>query len=126
MDQKTVMIIEDQPEAAELFSEMMRISGFRVLTLSRGEPAISMMSHDRPDVVLLDIMMPDLSGLDLLRQMRLDPRLEKIPVILVTAKTMPSDIKVGLEAGASVYLTKPVGFQELKDAVDRTLASIPS
>lgn len=123
MTQKTVMIIEDEEDAAELFAEMMRISGFRVLKTSKSEPAIAMMTADRPDIVLLDIMMPEVSGLDILRQMRRDPNLAGIPVIVVTAKGMPADIKNGMEAGASTYLTKPVGFQELKDAVERTLGA---
>ncbi|HSO12802.1 MAG TPA: response regulator [Anaerolineales bacterium] len=121
MDQKTVLIIEDEEDAAELFAEMMRVSGFRVLKTSKSAPAISMMTTDKPDIVLLDIMMPEVSGLDILRQMRRDPNLANIPVIMVTAKGMPADIKNGMEAGASTYLTKPVGFQELKGAVERTL-----
>jgi len=121
MNQKSVLIIEDEEDAAELFAEMMRVSGFRVSTTSKSEPAISMMIADKPDIVLLDIMMPEISGLDILRQMRRDPNLANIPVIVVTAKSMPADIKNGMEAGASTYLTKPVGFQELKDAVERTL-----
>ena len=124
MDQKTVLIIEDEEDAADLFAEMMRVSGFRVLKSSKSAPAISMMTADKPDIVLLDIMMPEISGLDILRQMRRDPNLANIPVIVVTAKSMPADIKNGMEAGASTYLTKPVGFQELKDAVDRTLGKI--
>jgi DNA-binding response OmpR family regulator len=123
MEQKTVFIIEDEEDAAELFAEMMRISGFRVLKTSKSAPAIEMMTADKPDIVLLDIMMPEVSGLDILRQMRRDPRLAGIPVIVVTAKGMPADIKNGMEAGASTYLTKPVGFQELKDAVERTLGA---
>ena len=123
MAQKTVFIIEDEEDAAELFSEMMRVSGFRVLTTSKGKPAISMMTKDKPDLVLLDIMMPEISGLDILRQMQRDPNLSDIPVIVLTAKSMPADIKNGMEAGASTYLTKPVGFQELKEAVERTLGS---
>jgi CheY-like chemotaxis protein len=67
--------------------------------------------------------MPEVSGLDILLQMRQDPNLSRIPVIVLTAKSMPTDIKNGMEAGASTYLTKPVGFQELKDAVERTLGS---
>jgi DNA-binding response OmpR family regulator len=121
MEQKTVFIIEDEEDAAELFAEMMRISGFRVLKTSRAAPAIAMMTADKPDVVLLDIMMPEVSGLDILRQMRRDPNLANIPVIMVTAKGMPADIKNGMQAGASTYLTKPVGFLELKEAVERTL-----
>jgi DNA-binding response OmpR family regulator len=123
MTQKTVLIIEDEEDAAELFAEMMRVSGFRVFKTSKSKPAISMMTEEKPDLVLLDIMMPEVSGLDILLQMRQDPNLSRIPVIVLTAKSMPTDIKNGMEAGASTYLTKPVGFQELKDAVERTLGS---
>ena len=121
-DQKTVMIIEDEPDAAELFGEMMRINGFRVIKMFSSTPAISMIAQEKPDVILLDIMMPDISGLEVLRYMRREPELARIPVIVVSAKSMPSDIKSGLEAGASVYLTKPVGFQDLKQAVEKVLA----
>jgi len=124
MTQKTVLIIEDEEDAADLFAEMMRVSGFRVVKTSRSSPAISMMNDDKPDIVLLDIMMPEISGLEILRQMRLDPNLSEIPVIVLSAKSMPADIKNGMEAGASTYLTKPVGFQELKEAVERTLGSV--
>ena len=126
MTEKTVLIIEDEEDAAELFAEMMRVSGYRVLKTSKSTPAISMMLADRPDIVLLDIMMPEISGLDILRQMRRDPALANTPVILITAKGMPADIKNGMEAGASTYLTKPVGYLELKEAVDRTLANKPA
>lgn len=120
---KTVLIIEDEADAADLFAEMMRVSGFRVLKTSSSAPAISIMIEEKPDVVILDIMMPEVSGLDILRQMRRDPDLAHIPVVVVSAKSMPADIKNGMEAGASTYLTKPVGFLELKDAVERALAS---
>ncbi len=123
MDQKTVMIIEDEEDAAELFAEMMRVSGFRVVKTSKSAPAIEMMSAEKPDVILLDIMMPEVSGLDILRYMRGDPMLANIPVVVITAKGMPADIKNGMEAGASSYLTKPVGFLDLKEAVERALGS---
>lgn len=116
------MIIEDEEDAAELFAEMMRVSGYRVFKTSKSAPAIGMMIAERPDVILLDIMMPEISGLDILRQMRTDPTLANIPVIVITAKGMPADIKNGMEAGASSYLTKPVGFLDLKDAVERALS----
>ena len=119
--QKTVMIIEDETDAAELFAEMMRVNGFRVIKMFSSTPAISLISQEKPDVILLDIMMPDISGLEVLRFMRREPELAKIPVIVVSAKSMPNDIKIGLEAGASMYLTKPVGFQDLKNAVEKVL-----
>ena len=119
--QKTVLIIEDEEDAAELFAEMMRVSGFHVLKTSSSAPALAMMTADKPDVVILDIMMPEISGLDILHQMRRDPALSTIPVVVVSAKSMPADIKNGMEAGASTYLTKPVGFLELKEAVERAI-----
>lgn len=121
-NQKTVLIVEDEEDAAELFAEMMRVSGFRVLKTSSSAPAIAMMNADKPDVVILDVMMPDISGLEVLRQMRMAPELSNIPVVVVSAKSMPADIKNGMEAGASTYLTKPVGFLELKEAVERALS----
>ena len=119
--QKTVMIIEDEPEAAELFAEMMRVNGFRVLKMLSSALAIPMIIQEKPDVIILDVMMPDISGLEVLRYMRREPDLVSIPVIVISAKSMPSDIKVGLEAGASMYLTKPVGFLDLKNAVQQVL-----
>lgn len=121
--QKTVMIIEDEPDAAELFAEMMRVNGFRVIKMFSSTPAIQIIAQERPDVILLDIMMPDISGLEVLRYMRREPELAQIPVIVVSAKSMPGDIKIGLEAGASMYLTKPVGFQDLKQAVEKVLSN---
>ena len=120
---KTVLIIEDEEDAAELFAEMMRVSGFRVLKTSNSTPALTMMADEKPDVIILDIMMPEISGLDILRQMRRDPQLANIPAVVVSAKSMPADIKNGMEAGASTDLTKPVGFLDLKEAVERALSS---
>jgi two-component system alkaline phosphatase synthesis response regulator PhoP len=121
--QKTVLIIEDEADAAELFAEMMRVSGFRVLKMSSSTPALSLIATEKPDLIILDIMMPDISGLDVLREMRRDPALASIPVVVVSAKSMPADIRTGMEAGASTYLTKPVGFLELKEAVERALGN---
>jgi DNA-binding response OmpR family regulator len=115
---KTVMIIEDEPDAAEMFAEMMRVNGFNVIKMFSSAPAIPMLAQEKPDLIILDIMMPDISGLEVLRYMRREPELVGIPVIVVSAKSMPVDIKTGLEAGASIYLTKPVGFLDLKQAVE--------
>ena len=120
-NQKTVMIIEDETDAAELFGEMMRVNGFRVIKMFSSTPALAIIAQEKPDLILLDIMMPDISGLEVLRFMRREPALAQIPVIVVSAKSMPNDIKIGLDAGASMYLTKPVGFQDLKNAVEKVL-----
>lgn len=116
--QKTVVVIEDEPDAADMFGEMMRVNGFRVVQSYISGPAISIIEQEKPDIIILDVMMPELSGIDILRMMREKPELSQIPVIVVSAKSMPADIKSGLDAGASVYLTKPVGFLDLKQAVE--------
>lgn len=118
---KTVMIIEDDVDAAEMFAEMMRVCGFRVIKMFSSTPAIPIITQEKPDLIILDIMMPDITGLEVLRYMRREPALAPIPVIVVSAKSMPVDIKMGLEAGASVYLTKPVGFLDLKQAVENLI-----
>ncbi|MGE5375610.1 MAG: response regulator [Bacteroidota bacterium] len=123
LNSRTVLIIEDETDAADLFAEMMRVSGFRVLKLNSSAPALAMMTAEKPDVVILDIMMPEMSGLDILRQMRRNPDLKGIPVVVVSAMSLPADIKSGMEAGASMYLTKPVGVLELRQAVDRALGN---
>lgn len=122
MDEKTVLIIEDEADAAELFAEMMRVSGFRVVKITSSAPAMDLLTREKPNLVILDIMMPDISGLDILRDMHRDPALAAIPVVVVSAKGTPADIKIGMDAGASTYLIKPVGYLELKAAVDRALS----
>jgi DNA-binding response OmpR family regulator len=116
-----VVIVEDEPDTAEMFAEMMRLNGFIVKKVYGGTPAIALISHEIPDAIVLDVMMPDLSGLEVLRYLRRDPRLENIPVVVVSAKSLPSDIKDGLEAGANKYLTKPVAFQDLNAAVQEVI-----
>lgn len=115
------MIIEDEPDAAEMFAEMMRVSGFHVVKVTSSTPAMGMLAQEKPDVVILDVMMPDVSGLEVLRYIRREPAIAQIPVIVVSAKSLPSDIKIGMDAGATAYLTKPVGFMDLKQAVDNAL-----
>jgi CheY-like chemotaxis protein len=119
--QRTIIIVEDEPDTAEMFAEMMRLAGYNVLKSYGGTSAIALISEKKPDAVVLDVMMPDLSGMEVMKFMRRDPRLADIPVVVVSAKSLPSDIKSGLDAGASVYLTKPVAFQDLNEAVSKAM-----
>lgn len=116
-----IVIVEDEPDTAEMFAEMMRLSGYSVVKTYGGGSAISLITEVRPDAVVLDVMMPDVSGLDVLRQIRENVDLAEMPVIVVSAKGLPADIQAGFDAGASVYLTKPVTFQELSQAVQETI-----
>jgi CheY-like chemotaxis protein len=115
--QKSVMIIEDEPDAVELFAEMMQLNGYRVLKAYAGGSAMALLAQERPDVILLDMMMPEMSGLEVLRSIRSDPDLALTPVVIVSALANPADISSGLSAGASAYLTKPVSYVDLVNAV---------
>ncbi len=120
---KTILVVDDEPETTEMIAEMMRLSGYQVIKAYGGLQTLKLIVNQKPDAVVLDWMMPDLSGLDVLKSMRKDPRLADIPVILVSAKTMPEDIDAGLNAGASYYLTKPVTYKDLKQTVGNTIRS---
>lgn len=117
-DYRKIVIIEDEPDTAEMFAEMMRISGYEVVKFFGGSSAVAQIAEQKPSAVVLDLMMPDVSGLEVLQYMKAEPKLSDIPVIIVSAKTLQKDIDEGLNAGASVYLTKPVSFSDLKKAID--------
>lgn len=120
-DCKKIIIIEDEPDTAEMYAEMMRISGYQVVKYYGGVEAVAQVAEEEPSAVVLDLMMPDLSGLEVLHFMQEDPQLANVPVIIVSAKTLPSDIEEGLAAGAELYLTKPVSFSDLKLAIERVI-----
>ena len=121
--QRTIIVVEDEQDAAEMFAEMMRVNGFRVLKATGCTSAMSMIEAEKPAAVILDIMMPDISGLEVLHYIQRKPGLSGIPVIVVSAKSLPADIKTGLEAGASTYLTNPVDYLDLKRAIEKVLGA---
>jgi DNA-binding response OmpR family regulator len=118
---KKIIIVEDQPTVADLFEEILSADQYQVIKIHSSTGALSVIQAEKPDVVLLDIMMPDVSGLEVLRFMRREPGLQHIPVVIVSAKSLPSDIRTGLEAGATVYLTKPVDVDTLRETVARVI-----
>jgi DNA-binding response OmpR family regulator len=123
---KKIVIVEDEPAAADVFGEMMRFSGYQVVKIHSSTTAMSVIRTERPDAILLDVMMPDVSGLEVLKFIRREPRLKHIPVVIVSARAMPVDIRAGLEAGATAYLTKPVRFEELRETVAEVIRAAAS
>ena len=119
---KTILIVEDEPDTAEMFSQMLRLSGYRVIKTYGGISGMKQLLHEKPDLLLLDIMMNDISGLEVLRFLRREPQFEDLPVIVISAKGTTADINAGMEAGATVYMTKPLAYLELKGTVEETFA----
>lgn len=117
-----IVIIEDEPDTAEMYAEMMRLSGYEVVKFYGGLSAVANLSGENPDAVVLDLMMPDLSGLDVLEYIKEQSDLSEIPVIIVSAKTLPEDVEEGLKAGAVAYLTKPVSFADMRIAIENAVS----
>lgn len=107
---KTILIVDDKLSAQRLIADYLTEHGFRCVTASNGRDALFTTRHEKPDLILLDVMMPEMDGFEFMRQFRKERR---TPVIMLTARVEESDKVVGLELGADDYVTKPFGMAEL-------------
>jgi CheY-like chemotaxis protein len=119
---KRVLVVDDDRVIQQLLEVNLELEGYVVAgTASDGEQAVQMAADLKPDLILLDIMMPKLDGLEVCRRLKADPVLRTIPVVLLSARAQDLDIREGLEIGADAYLTKPFDPVELLDIVGRLL-----
>lgn len=107
-DPARILVVDDVPDNVEILRMRLSALGYDVDEANDGEQALAKVAADPPDLVLLDIMMPKIDGLEVVRRMKADKSLPFIPVILVTAKATPKDVVAGLDAGGDDYLTKPI------------------
>ncbi|MGL6196139.1 MAG: response regulator [Thermoguttaceae bacterium] len=108
MSAEKILIIEDEAAIAELLVYNLEKEGYkRVTTVSSGEDALNEAKQNPPDLILLDIMLPGINGLDVCKKLKSKPETAEIPIIMITAKSEESDVVVGLELGADDYITKP-------------------
>jgi len=119
--EKTILIVDDELEISELFSEMLTLSGFRVRSSHHFNQAIDLINSSPPDGIVLDVMMPEKSGLEVLHFVRAHPDYRDIPVIIVSSKGFPEDVEAYENAGANQYLRKPVSFPDFTQAVQKAL-----
>ena len=121
MTRQTILNVDDNAANRYVKSRTLRAAGFEVIEAGTGHGALEVVYERRPDLVLLDIKLPDISGLDVCRRLKEDVRTRHIPIVHISATFVtPADEAVSLEAGADIYLAEPVGTQELASAV-RTL-----
>jgi len=102
-----ILVVEDEQQIAELLRYNLTREGYRVVVADRGFEALQLLKRERPDLVLLDLMLPDVDGLDVCRRIRRDPASEGLPIVMLTARGEEADIVAGLELGADDYVTKP-------------------
>jgi two-component system phosphate regulon response regulator PhoB len=104
---ESILIIEDEEDILELIKHTVAKEGYKVLTAMSGEQGLELARADLPDLIILDLMLPGLSGIDVCRLLKNDPKTQRLSVIILSAKGEESDIVTGLEIGADDYLTKP-------------------
>jgi adenylate cyclase len=116
-----ILIADDNPDNLDIFRTRLAAHKYEIITATDGEAALAAAKEKQPDVILLDIMMPKMDGVEVCRHLRADPSLPFMPIIMVTAKTSSQDVVSSLEAGADEYLTKPVDHGALVARVNSML-----
>ncbi|MGC9334290.1 MAG: response regulator, partial [Anaerolineae bacterium] len=119
-----ILVVDDDPELVRLLGAYLEHEGFQVLTAYDGESALHILRRERPDLVLLDLMLPDRDGWEVTRIIRADPSLRSMPIIMLTARVGDYDRILGLELGADDYVTKPYNPREVLARVRAVLRRV--
>jgi two-component system alkaline phosphatase synthesis response regulator PhoP len=117
-----ILIAEDEPDIRELVAFTLRFAGYEVTVTSNGEEAVQLASHLLPDLIMMDVRMPRMTGYDACRALKADPDLMDIPVVFLSAKGQDAEIATGLQAGAEEYLLKPFAPDQLTERVRAILS----
>lgn len=117
-----ILIVDDDIDSLKLIGLMLQRQGYEITAASSGAQALAKASSEAPDLIILDVMMPDMDGYEVCRRLRMNPNTQPIPIIMFTAKTLVDDKVAGFEAGADDYLTKPTHPAELASRVKAVLA----
>jgi CheY-like chemotaxis protein len=119
---KTILMVEDEPKNMKLLRDLLQKFGYETMEATDGEQGVELTRKIKPDLVLMDIMMPKLDGLEATRILKADISTKDIPVVALTAFAMSGDKERALEAGCDGYVTKPVDVRELLKTVEQFLA----
>lgn len=119
---KTILIIEDQAPMRRNIALMLQMEGYETLTAENGKVGLQLALERRPDLILCDVMMPEMDGYAVVQALREDNRMANVPFVFLTAKSDKSDVRIGMNFGADDYLTKPIVRDDLLAAVQTRLA----
>jgi CheY-like chemotaxis protein/anti-sigma regulatory factor (Ser/Thr protein kinase) len=119
---RQALIVEDEPDTGHLLSENLRRWGFEPTVLAEGRRVVPWVRLHFPELVLLDLMLPDVDGYDICQELKLDRQTNRVPIIVVTVRDQQVDRVRGLQVGANAYLTKPFGVDQLHEAIQEVLA----
>ncbi len=117
-----IVIAEDEPDIRDLITFTLRFAGFEVVAGANGEEGYELAKREKPDLVMMDVRMPKMTGYEACRKIKADPEIAHIPVIFLSAKGQESEIQTGLDAGAEEYLLKPFAPGDLTERIRAVLA----
>jgi DNA-binding response OmpR family regulator len=117
-----ILVADDDMDIRDLVAFKLEQAGYDVVAVDNGLAALTAATENPPDLVVLDVMMPGMSGIDVCRQLRLDQGTKALPIILLTARAQEGDVEVGFGAGADDYIVKPFSPRELVSRVEAVLA----
>jgi len=126
VNRNKIVVIEDEPDIVEVLSYNLKREGFNVISVGRGDEGLNVVRNQSPSLVILDLMLPGIDGLSVCQQMKSDPLIKDIPVIMISAKGEVSDVVIGLELGADDYLPKPFSPRELLARVKAVMRRGPT
>jgi two-component system alkaline phosphatase synthesis response regulator PhoP len=124
MSKEKILIVEDEKDIVKMLEYNLQKEGFRTLSARDGEDALDMAMREHPDLVLLDLMLPGMDGLEVCKELKKEAKTDSIPIIMLTAKSQESDKVIGLELGADDYITKPFSPRELIARIKAVLRRI--
>ena len=112
-----ILVIEDEDELRDAIIDILNLEKFQVMSASNGQEGIALAEKEKPDLILCDVMMPELDGYGVISALRQNPELATIPFVFLTAKSEKQDLRQGMKLGADDYLTKPFSRTELLEAI---------
>ena len=119
MSDKNVMVVEDNEKNRKLMRVVLKAKGYNIIEASTGEEALNLLKNQKPDIILMDIQLPGIDGITLIKQIKGDITTKDIPIIAVTAYAMKGDEQKILETGCDAYVSKPINTQELPLIVEK-------
>jgi len=123
---KRILVVEDDRLSLALLKQLLEVHGYEILETPKGLEAINIARDEQPDLILMDIGLPDICGLDVARLLKQDERTKTIPIIAVTALATPEYEKKGLESGCDAYIAKPIALDNFLQTIESFLSSFPS
>ncbi len=124
-DKPRLLLVDDEPSIVKMVGKRLEVEGFDVVVAMDGQEGLAKAQTEHPDLIILDLMLPKLNGYEVCTTLKHDPRYQKIPIVLFTAKAQDKDEKLGMECGANAYVRKPFRAQELLEKI-RSLLPTPS